>query len=540
MKTVAVVAAAPYGQFISDLTAIGALAGKPEIGQMIEGGFTFFTQGKGPNAIDKTKPWGLIVQTDGAGFLPVVCIPVVKPDDLIEVATNFGAEKKAAGGGVQELAFANGKSIYVKVENGWAFVAQSSGTLEQLPEDPQSILAKQAAGYLLTVHVSVKDVPEMYRQFAIQAMQAGMQQQLVKKDDESDEQFESRQQMAQAQIEQVERMINEFDSLTIGWAADATAQRTYLDFSYVFRPDSKMAQQIAAYGKPQTNFAGFYQPDAAGTVTFATQSDPKLIAEDLAKMEQMYNSAREQINRKIDTSDKVTDDEARAALKSAVSDFFDALVATIKTGQMDGGGALQLSADSLTVVAAAHVADTAKVESALKQVETAAKKSPDFPGIKWNAAKHGGVTFHTMKVPVPEDKKSPRQLLGSELDVAIGIGPQAVYLAAGKDNIQAVSQAIDASAKEAGKAVPPFELAIALRPIAEAMAASAEGEREAAIAKSIADMLANEAQGRDHIRAVGQFIPNGLKYHIEAEEGVLRAMGAAAAEVQRQKLQAQQ
>ena len=83
-------------------------------------------------------------------------------------------------------------------------------------------------------------------------------------------------------------------------------------------------------------------------------------------------------------------------------------------------------------------------------------------------------------------------------------------------------------------------MAVALRPIAEAMAAMPDHERQGAIAKAVADMLHNEAQGRDHIRAVGQIIPNGLKYHVEAEEGVLRAIGAANAEVQRQKLQAQQ
>jgi hypothetical protein len=447
---------------------------------------------------------------------------------------------KDAGDGVKELAFANGRSIFAKVENGWAFVAQSSDTLAQLPQDPQAILAKLAGDYLLAVHVSVKDVPEMYRQFAIQAMQSGMQQQMTKKADESDEQFELRQQVAQSQMEQVERMINEIDSLTLGWAVDSTQQRTYLDVSYVFQEGTKMAQQMAAYGESKTDFSGFYRPDAAATVKMASKADPKLIGNDIADLEKTLSAAREQINKKIDHSDKVQDDEARTALKGAVSDFFDAVLDTIKAGQFDGGASLQLGADSMTLVAGTHVQDSAKIESALKKFETAAKKSPEFPGIKWNAANHAGVNYHTITVPVPEDKKSPRQLLGSELNVAIGIGPQAVYLAAGKDNIQAINQAIDASAKEAGKVVPPFELAISLRPIAEAIAASPEKERQAAIAKAVADMLGNEAQGRDHIRAVGQIIPNGLKYHIEAEEGVLRAIGAAAAEVQRQKLQAQQ
>ena len=44
---------------------------------------------------------------------------------------------------------------------------------------------------------------------------------------------------------------------------------------------------------------------------------------------------------------------------------------------------------------------------------------------------------------------------------------------------------------------------------------------------------------RSHSRR-GAMIPNGLKYHFEAEEGVLKAIGTAAAAAQQQKMEAQQ
>jgi hypothetical protein len=130
--------------------------------------------------------------------------------------------------------------------------------------------------------------------------------------------------------------------------------------------------------------------------------------------------------------------------------------------------------------------------------------------------------------------------LGSEVNVAIGIGQDKIYLAVGRNNLSAVKQAIDASAAEPDKAVPPFELAVSLAPIMEMAAAQAEEGDQKAIAERVAEMLRNEAQGRDHIRAVGQVIPNGLRYRFAAEEGVLRAIGAAATEAQRQALQAKQ
>ena len=541
LKTVAVIAVAPYEKLIADITMLGTLAGKPEAGQMIEGGLSFFTQGKGVQAIDKSKPWGVIVQTDGASFLPVGCLPITKVKDLLDVATNYGAQVKE-GDDVTEVVMPNQKSMFVKPNGGWAFISVSSAALDRLPEEPQKILAELVTDYDVTARISVKDVPEMYRQFAVQAMQSGMHQQMQKKEGESDDTFEIRKGMAEAQMEQAVRTINEVDSITLGWAVDAAQQRTYLDFTYEFLAGSKMAEQIAAYGEPTTKFAGFYQPDAAATMTFVTKADPKLIEADIAQFETMMSTMRDQINKQIDESEQLEDAEVRESLKAAAGDFIDAFGATIKAGQMDGGAALHLSEDSLSFVGGALVKDPAKVESGLKKLEAAAgkKRDPRLTGVEWNAASHAGVNFHTLSVKVPADQKAPRKLLGSEANIAIGIGADSVYLAVGSDNLDAVKKAIDASAAEPDKAVPPFEFAASLGPIMEAASAQAEEGSQKQITEAVAAMLRDEAKGRDHIRAVGRVVPNGLRYRFEAEEGVLRAMGTAAAEAQRQALQAQQ
>lgn len=538
LKNVAVIAGAPYEKLIADLTFLGSLGGKPELGQMIEGGLAFFTQGKGSNALDKKQAWGVIVQTDGGNFLPVACLPVTKPNDLLDVAKAYGAEIKDGEGGTKEIVMPNKRSVFVKVEDNMAFVSMSPASLGKLPANPKQQLTKMVGEYDLTVHASVKNIPEMYRQFALNAMQAGVQQGLKKKDDESDEQYAQRQKLTEAQMAQMSRMVNEIDSLTIGLAVDSKQQRTYADFTYTFVADSKMAKQMAAYGKPTTNFAGFFDSDAAATLSFAAKGDPSLMAEDMAQLEANLSAAKEQMNGEIDK--KVNDDEAREALKSAMSDWFDAFTATVKTGQMDGGAALYLEAESLTFVAGVHLEDTAKIESGLKKLEAAAKKSPNFPGIEWNAAEHAGVKFHTIKVPVPESEEGPRKLLGEELDVAIGIGSDAVYLAVGEENMKTVNEAIDESAKEKGKSVPPFEFALSLKPIMEVAATQAEKSEQKEICEKVAEFLKNNAQGRDHVRAVGQTVPNGLKYHFEAEEGVLKAIGTAAQAAQQQKMQAQQ
>jgi hypothetical protein len=235
---------------------------------------------------------------------------------------------------------------------------------------------------------------------------------------------------------------------------------------------------------------------------------------------------RKQAEKAIDEEEDIPDEETRAAVKAALGDFMDAFEATMATGQFDGGGALHLGPDKFTLVAASAIKEPTKFESGLKKLAAIAEKEPDFNGVEWNAATHEGVNFHTLAVPLPADEAEARKLFGEKVDVAIGIGSEAVYVAVGQGNLDAVKKAIDASKAEPGKEVPPFEFSASLGQIMDTVAANAQDENTD-IYQAIAKMLKDDAQGRDHIRASGTLVENGLKYRFEAEEGVLRAIGKA-------------
>ena len=155
----------------------------------------------------------------------------------------------------------------------------------------------------------------------------------------SDEEYESRRKVAEAQVAQLEQMINEVNEMIVGWAVDADQQKTFLDFTYNFLPGSKFAKQIAGYGTPKTNFAGFYQPEAAATFSFASQADPETIKENIEQMRATMDTMRKQAEKAIDEEEDIPDDETRVAVKAALADFMDAFQATMESGQMDGGGA---------------------------------------------------------------------------------------------------------------------------------------------------------------------------------------------------------
>jgi hypothetical protein len=525
LKTLAVVAGARYEKLLGDATFLGPYLGQPAAGQMADAILAQYTMGKAATALDKTKPWGVIVQTDGAQFYYVACLPVANADDIIEIAKGFNAQVKDAENGVKELSIPNKPPMFLKAENGVAFLSISPSSLAKLPPNALEILGKMVGEYDLSVSLAVKNIPEMYRQFAIGAMQAGLQQSMKKLPDESDDQFADRQRLAEGQIGQITKLINEVDTVKVGWGIDVAEKRTFFDLTYQFVPDSKMAKQVAAYSQPNTNFAGFYQPDAAATAMVATKADPKLIADDLAQFDNMMRSLRSQAEREIEK--KHSDPQEREVIKAALDDVFDAIEATIKEGQIDGGAALSARPDSVTFISGVHIKEPAKIEDALKKSEELFKKQPGFPGVKWDAANHAGVKLHTLTAPVPEDKKGPRKMFGENFDMTFGIGSDAVYVAFGKDNIAALGKAIDASVADRSKTVPPFALSISLGKIMAVAADAKEGPQQAAL-QAIADKLNGEAKGRDHIRATGSVIPNGLRYRVEAEEGVLQAVGTAA------------
>ncbi|RIK74154.1 MAG: hypothetical protein DCC67_16940 [Planctomycetota bacterium] len=532
MKPLATVTLSSYDQLMKDIDFIGSLAGQAQASQGLDQMLTMMTQQKGLAGLDKSKPLGLLVQTDGQMPAGALCVPVTDLDALLDVAKGFGVTSQDAGDGLTQLSTPQGQSVFAKTSNGWALLSISPDMLGSLPADPGVALAPLAKDYDLGLRLHMQNLPEAYRQMAIQAMSEGAKQGLTQKDDESEEQFKARQDQVNAQLAEMERFFNEVDEITIGLSIDAENEKALLDFAYTAQPGTKLAEDIAANSKVTTDFAGFVQPDAAATLSFAS----KMTGADAAQLDAMVESLRTQMTAAIDDEEQIKSDEAKEQIKAAANDFIDALKATLEAGVMDGGASLRVTPESLTFVAGGFIADPAKVESGLKKIAEAAKQEDakgEVPEIKWNASKHKDVAFHTLQAPVEEDDEEARQLFGETVDMVVGIGEKAVYFAAGRNAVDAVKQAIDASAAAPDKPIPPMELTVAISQFINAAKAFADEDDKPQLER-ISEMLANEASEKDHVRLSGEAIDNGIRMRIEAEEGVLRAIGMAAMQAQMQ------
>ena len=200
-------------------------------------------------------------------------------------------------------------------------------------------------------------------------MKSGMEDGLKKKDDESDEEYDSRRKVAEAQVAQLEAMVNEIDEVDrrLGHRLRSSKRRSSISPT-ASCPTARWPSRSPATAQPKTNFAGFFQPDAAATLSFASQADPETIKENIEQMRATMDTMRKQAEKAIDEEEDIPDDETRTAVKAAMGDFMDAFQATMESGQMDGGAALHLGADKLTLVAGAQIKDPAKFESGLKKL----------------------------------------------------------------------------------------------------------------------------------------------------------------------------
>lgn len=528
MKPVAVVAVTDYDELLTDIDYLGQFGGQVKAGQQMNNMLLLFTQNKGLEGLDKSKPWGAVVQTDGFQFTPVVCLPVTDLDSLLELVSVFGMATSDVGDGVTEIEIPN-QSVYVKQEGDWAFLAQTPEMLATTPADPGKMFVEMTGDYDVAARVMVQNVPEMYRSIAVEQLRAGAEQGLQQQDGETDEAFEARRKVTEAQVEQIAQFINELDELALGFNSDPEQGGVILDFVYGGLPDTQVAKAIQAYTNTQTKFAGCMKDGAAMQMNICVTSPPELVAEYRDQMQGQIDSMRQQIANAIDQEADLPNEEARDTVKEAANDLMDVFEATAMTGQFDMAGHMDIREGSMSAVAGGFTKDTGKIESALKKLAALVEDDPEFPGVNWNAESHAGASIHTMSIPVPADEDEARQLFGDALDIAVALGDDVAFVAGGLNCVSEIKAAMDGSGGSP-VAVKPMNFSLALTPIMQMVA---ETQPNPAV-DAMLEALATKSDGMDQVHLTGEEVDGQLRTRFTIEEGVLQAIGASVMEARRQ------
>ena len=66
---------ASFERLLANIAFLGNLAGTPDLDKNIDDMLKLFTQGQGLNGLDRTRPWGIALSTDGSSFQPLIFFP---------------------------------------------------------------------------------------------------------------------------------------------------------------------------------------------------------------------------------------------------------------------------------------------------------------------------------------------------------------------------------------------------------------------------------------------------------------------------------
>lgn len=528
LKPVAVVSVASYDELMGDLQFVGKLADRPELATGVSGMLSLVTGGRGLEGMDKARPVAAVIQTDGQKFSGYGLVPVTDLKKLLAVVEPVVRKIVDKGDGVYEIQTDQGRNIYVKEKTrGWAAVCESQDALGNLPEDPAASLTKASEKYDLAVTVYVHNLPEKNRQDFLAQMRERAERQMQPLPGESEAENSVRKRLMERAVSSVAKVVEEIDQVALGVTVDHKAEKFSLDVSATALPGSQSAKDLASLANAKSAFAGLLLPGAAMTGNLAVKVSAEDVKDLAEAIEVLKPRAMEQIDRRARSA------EEGKVQKEIVGSLLEATRKTIASGRSDGAMSVVMAPDAVTLLAGWYTADGPTVERMFRQIVDAARgANADFVNrvVKLDAGQVRGVNLHTASIPLPSemrDREKAVRMVGETLEIVVGVGRESVYVAAGRDAMKTLREAIERS--DTAAKVSPMKLSIALGPLFKFAAEVGESERERQMAAKAAEAL-EKMSGKDHLNLVAEPIERGIQVRFEAEPDVLKILGVLAKE----------
>jgi hypothetical protein len=526
LKPVAVVSLGSYDKLIGNVELAGKLAGRPNLAKGLEGMLAVVTQGRGLAGLDKTRPWGVVIQTDGSKLGGYAFLPLSDFQKFKEVLQPYIQKVEDLGDGLYKV---QGKGprqvVYVKQKpSGWLLACDKSEGLAHTPDNPIELLDGLEKQYDLAVRLMLSNVPTQQRDALIAKLRERAEKDLQRRPAEDEQQYTIRKMLGRMLLKAALSMVEDLDTVTLGWSLDGDAQNARVELALSAKKGTETAYTLARLAEAKTDFAGFRLPGAVvtGGVT-AVCPQPSS-----ADLDELFGAIRAQAFKNIDAREPSA--EKAQIGKDLVGGLLEVIQATVASGRADGAVSVTLKPEAATLVAGRYIAEGPKLEATFdKLVQAVRKENPNLVDevLKRDVDELNGVRLHTLSIPVPQDaphRDKVVQLVGETLEVVVGIGKQSVCLAAGKDAMETLKKAIRQSAAEGQKKTLPMEISVALGKVAEFVAETSQGRQKERAMKAVE--VLKDAAGKDQIKLVAMPIERGLKLQLELEPGVLKVIEA--------------
>ena len=301
LKTVALIVVESYDDLMADVGQWGKLAQYPSAPQFLDGLIKVKTQGlQGLQGLDTKRPWGVVVSTDGNGFSAVGCLPVTNLKKLLaSLAPAIGPAKEQNG--LYQVGAGPGP-MFVKESNGWALISNSQDSIATAPKDPAAVLATVGKSYNIGVMVNVQNIPEMFRELALNQLKQLTQALRM-------ETMTTCAKLRQGFVEGAELVLKEAEQATFGISLDRKTSLAHIDLQVVGTPGTKLAKELGQPPLPNSAFAGFLNLPAAMVASIAR----KLSEDQQAGVKDEIEALRSSLSDKIEDAIEDESDEEAAA-----------------------------------------------------------------------------------------------------------------------------------------------------------------------------------------------------------------------------------
>ena len=194
-----------------------------------------FAKAMVPQGIDTSKPIGAYVTIDEdeniqQGFF----VGVTDLAKALEGLEQFLPDQEELGNGIVKVTTADGqRSIFIKQQGGWAFMAQDPAGLANLPKDPAALLGDLPKKYNIAVQLKAGNVPQELKENLISAMKAGFEDAKDQIKLQNPEAAPLVDEFGPAFLEGIEQIVTQSDDLLYGVAIDQKTKTAYLDISSI-------------------------------------------------------------------------------------------------------------------------------------------------------------------------------------------------------------------------------------------------------------------------------------------------------------------
>ena len=526
-KPLGVVCVASYDDLIQALNQFGRLMDRPEMGKMAEGLVAMLTQGKGLAGFDTTRPCGVCFPADSVfaksadlqQLASYACVPITDLTSFLGMFEPFATVEPGSGGVYRILSKNSADLHYVKAVGSWAFASSRLELLSHV-SNPTPWFAELPKEYLVAGRWFAADMPTALHAKLLAQVDEAQEKSRQRKPAERDDQFALRVSVQDLFFQAFKQLLNDLDQVTCGLALEPKSNTTCLDLTAAVRVGSPTAAQIALLDKAESRFLKFQLPGAAVVAHWAG-APPPLKADDLLAVIHLLRDAS------LKEAQRTEPPATLKQTKDLIQQLTRIVEDTIKAGPCDGTISLRLEPKAVTLLAANRVADATDLDKALHTIlELAIKKDPKLAGrVKLDVDHVGPVRLHQFTLPVAADKnKELASMFGDEVQVFVGIGADAVYLAAGRDALAALRRAITA-ADNTARRTTPLEMSIAMGPMMR-FSAAVDPHNQSSALPLVAEF--GKTPDQENVRYILRPVAQGLQFRIEIEPGVMRAFGRAA------------